>query len=339
VFFQWIQCSAIWIAGCIVQLARGSPQFEPFAMIGGMLWCTGNITVVSIVKMIGLSLGILVWGTVNLIAGWASGTFGLFGLHKESVPHPTLNYIGVAFAVCAVIVMIGIKTETKSKVDDPSAPSSSASSGGKQSIVSSIGGGSLLTNAETVPLLVNPVSDYEQQLHKSPQSSQDDSWVEKLSMQQRRVFGIVLAVLSGVLYGVNFDPPQYIMDHNPDKSQNGLDYVFSHFSGIYVMSTFYLILYCIIRRNRPSVFPSAILPGFVCGFLWAVAQISWFFANNALSLVVSFPIISTGPGIVASLWGIFAFREISGVKNYLVLAAAIGLTVVSSVLTSLSALK
>jgi len=45
--------------------------------------------------------------------------------------------------------------------------------------------------------LINPVSDYEQQLNSpSSVSSADDSWVEKLSMPQRRFCGILLAVLS-----------------------------------------------------------------------------------------------------------------------------------------------
>lgn len=31
--------------------------------------------------------------------GWASGTFGLFGLKVQTVPHPILNYIGVVVAI------------------------------------------------------------------------------------------------------------------------------------------------------------------------------------------------------------------------------------------------
>ena len=45
--------------------------------------------------------------------------------------------------------------------------------------------------------------------------------------------------------------------------------------------------------------------------MWAVADISWFIANSELNLVVAFPIIATGPGLVASLWGIFVFKVIS----------------------------
>ena len=33
----------------------------------------GNVCVVPIIKTIGLGLGICVWGTFNLLSGWASG--------------------------------------------------------------------------------------------------------------------------------------------------------------------------------------------------------------------------------------------------------------------------
>jgi hypothetical protein len=30
--------SAVLLEGCVVQLWRGSPKFEPFAMLGGVIW-------------------------------------------------------------------------------------------------------------------------------------------------------------------------------------------------------------------------------------------------------------------------------------------------------------
>jgi len=45
-------------------------------------------------------MGILIWGVVNCVTGWASGRFGLFGI-KASIPaNPILNYIGL----CLVII-------------------------------------------------------------------------------------------------------------------------------------------------------------------------------------------------------------------------------------------
>uniref|UniRef100_A0A1X7SPC5 Uncharacterized protein n=1 Tax=Amphimedon queenslandica TaxID=400682 RepID=A0A1X7SPC5_AMPQE len=40
----------------------------------------------------------------------------------------------------------------------------------------------------------------------------------------------------------------------------------------------------------------------------------WFVANENLSLAVSFPIITAGPGFISSAWGILLYREIKCVK-------------------------
>ena len=53
---------------------------------------------------------------------------------------------------------------------------------------------------------------------------------------RQRLSGILLAVLSGVLYGNNFTPPNLLLNTGQGPS-NALDYVFSHFCGIYFAST------------------------------------------------------------------------------------------------------
>ncbi len=73
-----------------------------------------------------------------------------------------------------------------------------------------------------------------------------------------------------------------------------MDYVFSHFCGIFLGSTFYFAVYCLLKRNKPSVYPQIVIPGIISGVLWAIAQTCFFVANQELSMVVSFPIISTG---------------------------------------------
>jgi len=98
-FFQWVFCSAVFFCGFIVYVTREFPPFEPLAILGGFLWCTGNILSVPIIKCIGLSLGMLIWGIFNLVMGWASGTFGLFGLAKETVQVEWLNYLGGVLAL------------------------------------------------------------------------------------------------------------------------------------------------------------------------------------------------------------------------------------------------
>ena len=59
----------------------------------------GNLCAVPVIKTIGLGKGILIWGTFNLISGWASGRFGWFGMKARPPPNVGLNYGGVALAV------------------------------------------------------------------------------------------------------------------------------------------------------------------------------------------------------------------------------------------------
>jgi glucose uptake protein GlcU len=292
-FFQWVMCAAIWIFGLIINAYQGFPAFVPLAMLGGFLWCTGNVMVVTIVKCIGLALGICLWGISNLIMGWFSGTFGLFGLRKQEVPNPAFNYVGFVFAVLSIVLYLFIKPEEK-KVDE-----------------------------EEQKLIVN-----------ENKVQEEGSWVDKLNPFHKRILGVTLALISGIFYGTNFDPPQYVQDHG--GSQNGLDYVFSHFTGIFITSTTYFLIYCILKKNRPSLYPQIVLPSFLSGVMWAVAQSSWFIANSNLDMVVAFPIISTGPSIVASIWGIFVFREIRGGRNFIILLLAFLCTIFGAIMISLS---
>eukprot|EP01121_Diplochlamys_sp_Union-15-3_P009670 TRINITY_DN263_c0_g1_i3.p1 TRINITY_DN263_c0_g1~~TRINITY_DN263_c0_g1_i3.p1 ORF type:complete len:357 (-),score=56.49 TRINITY_DN263_c0_g1_i3:31-1017(-) len=296
VFFQWILCSAIWVCGFIVNFIRGFPPFEPLALLGGVFWCSGNMLTVPIIKLIGLSLGLLLWGMANLCMGWLSGTLGLFGLKRETVKNPTLNYVGFVIAVISTFIYFFVKPSTSEKEQE---------NGG-------------------------------QPINAATEAMEDEGAKSALSPIQRRVLGFVLSIVAGVFYGVNFDPVQYIMDHHPEKSQDGLDYVFSHFCGIYLASTFYFIVYCILKGNKPIIFNDTAFPAFISGLLWAVADISWFVANSNLKLVVAFPIITTGPGVVAALWGIFVFDEIKGFKNYVILVSAFVVTIVAVVMIALS---
>uniref|UniRef100_A0A8C1KBQ7 Transmembrane protein 144a n=1 Tax=Cyprinus carpio TaxID=7962 RepID=A0A8C1KBQ7_CYPCA len=274
-FFQWILCAAIWTVSLVVNIILHSPKFWPLVMLGGAIWATGNITVVPIVKTIGLGLGLLIWASFNLLLGWASSRFGWFGIGAESVSKPVLNSCGAV-------------------------------------------------NSESVV-------------------ATDDSWVDALTPRTKRLVGSFLAVVAGLLYGTSFVPVLYIKNHasDPDSQYSGasqfdLDYVFAQYSGIFLTSTVYFVLYCAIKKNKPQVFPKAVLPGFLSGIMWGVATCCWFLANNYLSAVVSFPIITTVPGLIAALWGVVVFKEVKGWRNYIVLIVAFCLVLSGALLTAFS---
>ena len=70
-------------------------------MVGGVLWTIGNLTAIPIIQRISLGLGVLIWGTINCVVGWATSRYGLFGLQKVVPNSEIANYIGV------LMVLIG----------------------------------------------------------------------------------------------------------------------------------------------------------------------------------------------------------------------------------------
>ncbi len=403
-FFQWVLCCAIWCVGLVVYAIRGFPTFQPLAMLGGAIWATGNIMSVPIIKILGLSLGLLIWGQSNMLIGWATGYFGLFGIKSQAdqTHNKPLNFIGVALAVVALSLYIFIKPPSAADSDD------SDSDGGdrvpselpgarnkatdrllqhakKQDYASmSSATPRLLGNQTYRPVDVEAVpsglSAVDQGLMRGSIPSDDrgvaassasvyasrggglttneedlSNPIDRMSASNKRLLGIGMSVVSGLLYGSNFTPPQYVHDRGPDcfrlpdntispvmlnkpgcGDQQMLDYVFPHFTGIFLASTFYFLCYCALMKNRPRVYPEAILPAFVSGVMWATAESCWFVANSVLGFATAFPIITSGPGFVASMWGVCLFAEVKGKRNFLVLGAALIFTVSSGVCISLS---
>uniref|UniRef100_A0A8C7KYN2 Transmembrane protein 144 n=1 Tax=Oncorhynchus kisutch TaxID=8019 RepID=A0A8C7KYN2_ONCKI len=255
-FFQWVLCAAVWSVSLVVNIILGSPTFWPLAMLGGAIWATGNITVVPIVKTIGLGLGLLIWASFNLLIGWASSRFGWFGIDAEEVSNPTLNYCGAGCCLLSAVIFFFVKSDVHSQSSRPE---------------------------EEEPLLIDGCVN-----------------ADGGTPRTKRLVGSLLAVAAGLLYGTSFVPVLYIKNHAAHHdshftgaSQFDLDYVLPSFSGIFLTSTVYFLIYCAAMKNTPRVYPRAILPGFVSGVMWGIATCCWFLANTYLSAVVSFPIITT----------------------------------------------
>ncbi|KAK6041104.1 hypothetical protein COOONC_21392 [Cooperia oncophora] len=91
-----------------------------------------------------------------------------------------------------------------------------------------------------------------------------------------------------------------------------------------------------IMRGHPVIQPVIVLPSLLAGFLWGIAQTSFFIANQHLSQAVTFPIITMLPGCIVAAWSIFYFHEIKGSRNFKILAVAMLVTLPGTVMVGLS---
>ena len=70
--------------------------------------------------------------------------------------------------------------------------------------------------------------------------------------------------------------------------------------------------------------------------MWGCGNSLFFLANNALTQAVTFPIASSGPCAISALWGIFLYKEIKGMRNFLILGLGYLFTVAGSILCGVS---
>jgi len=309
-FFQMILCLGIWTVGFVVNCIRGFPQFYALPLLGGFFWSLGNMSVVPIIKTIGIGLGMIVWNGVGLVVGWATARYGLFGINKEIPSNLTLNYCGVMLSLSSTIVYFFVKSEPNKKVT----PSNS-----NQSI-------SIINEDQ----IANELADH-------PNSENENKgFFESLNPKVAKIIGFGLAVFSGFMYGESNTPILYVKSNYEGASKNNMDYLFSYYTGIFISSVVYLIIYSIYKRNKPDIYPKIILPGLSSGIMWGCANICFFLATNALTQAISYPISTTGPSIVASIWGIFLYKEIRGKKNFIFFIAGSILALIGYVLCGLS---
>lgn len=332
IFFQFIMCNAIFITAIPVLIVQKFPEMHGLALLGGFLWCTGNILCPIVIRCIGMGLGLLVWGCISMIMGWASGRFGLFGLHKQVIANPDLNTIGMVLAIIGLLVFLQVQTNDTS-VDNMA----------KDGDVTS----PLVLTGDDEDQGVHLVADStlfadkknRRNVQKVDEADGDSNGLP-FSDSTKRVAGLVLAAVAGIFFGCSFDPSQYVIDHKYDGNDNSLNYVFAHYTGILITSWFYTIAYCLYKgyhNQRPYINADILLPGTLSGLMWGIAQCAWFYANGQLGFAVTFPIISCGPGFVGSLWGIFLFKEITGFRNLGLLGLAALITVPALIVVGLSA--
>lgn len=163
----------------------------------------------------------------------------------------TLNYIGVALSLASAFFYVFVKSDTSHK---PSSSEQARIDANESTNTSEIG-----------------VQSDEENLIETETNQTSEDFFDRLGTGKKRVIGISLAVLSGIMYGECFTPVIYTAEL--DKNKNYIDYLFSFYTGILITSIFYFVLYSAIKKNQPVINPRLVLPGMVSGWMWGIANV------------------------------------------------------------------
>ena len=342
-FFQFNMVVGVFVTGMAYTYAvRGAPPLQPIAMLGGAMWACGNAATPFIIQSIGMGLGLSIWGSANMLTGWSSAHFGILGVSKETVPHQPLNIAGALVAVLAILIYAQVKNKEppppaeiagwrkarKSYEDVLLAPSDEAAESGS--------GGSKVVGVAVAVIAgilfgacFNPCQYA----------------IDQAALNHCNPIGEQAECLSAHFGSDDRTYCSWDGSADPGKQCGGMpgpDLAFSQFCGILFASFAIMAAYGTYQQfivGDGPIFINAplVVPAFLSGAIWACAQIGWFVASDNLSMVVSFPIITTIPAIIGNLWGYFVFDELAtDTKNVVTLCLGICCSIAAGVLIALS---
>ncbi|VDO03669.1 unnamed protein product [Rodentolepis nana] len=365
--FQWLMSTSLGFCLFAIHVCFGSQRIWSLTLLSGILWSTGdlfarvlklqmlsNLAVVPIIQRLGMGVGMLIWSMANLLMGWASSRFGWFGIKPEEPKNSTLNIIGVVFASLSVVVYAFITPFSTRQGPQNTSPINSddivVSPESEASVTESTGDADPLLQVQVSPIQRFWKSKIGQRRNlDSPSvvlrahiilSQANAGKLFTSSFNANRLFtsffvqfcrGVLLSILSGLLYGLVFVPIIYVQENYAMSSKRGIDYAASLGLGAFLASTTYLVLYFLILRLKdqitaffsgseesPSTEPNVgttpfnvlFLPAMLAGALCAIGQACWLVANEALQAAITFPIAATLPGALATLLGTVFYREV-----------------------------
>jgi glucose uptake protein GlcU len=343
---QWLMSVAILAIGYAAMFFSFKVVFVWEGIIGGMLWAVGNALVMPAIALVGLGPAFLLWSSGNLLGGWSVGHFGLFGIQKDSVTLLWLNLIGLFISLVSMVLFVCIKPSLKNETAELNVPSEE---GEKVSLRVVTEEESTQDGSEDSDVVSSPSGEVHSRLHV---------WDAVI----RRIVGTVVALCIGLIYSVTFVP--FMRWQQAQTTPPGpLDFIFTHYSGIFIMSSLLFGIYVFVwpwirllyqqyrvwvgyrekntvffTPDRPSLVleaigtasvavhvPSAIVgPALLSGLLWGIANAGFMIATSSLGFTVGYPLGVIMPSFVNSFWAVFVFHEIRGARNLLALASALG---------------
>ena len=124
IFFTFAMSLGILVVGLLMGFMQNEPlHFEPLAAVGGVIFTLGNLLCPLVIQLIGLGLGLTMWDLSNMLMGWLTGHFGLFGVDPEISHKPLFNYSGLALACLSLVFMyLAARFDTTPKEADVEAP-------------------------------------------------------------------------------------------------------------------------------------------------------------------------------------------------------------------------
>lgn len=303
--FQWFMSCGIMLGGIILELVgilwldwpSSDPQILLHGVYCGMIWGFANFLVIPLLELTGLALGFTLYHIINLITGYATSRFGLFGMKQDIGEIPLLRDFGVLVLVVSFIAMCFVAPENESE--------------------------DVLRNADAIAdSIFTEKFAVVDRSYSSDRKTYLSIWIPEL--KTRRIVGIILSLFAGVATGLNTMPYDLWKHNTPEGSRmDDVQFVFSQCLGVFLMSSLlYWIQATYATVKGKLVHHVPIRPAVIGGILWVLGDLCMLYAISGIGYSAGYTFGAVGPTLVASAISFFIYKEIKSRKQRLYFSVA-----------------
>lgn len=178
-----------------------------------------------------------------------------FGVKKEVPDLIFLEFLGVGLCLIALFLFLFVHPEdSELKLKKKKSKSQSPLLAESNQII----------NYDSIDALGREEEE-EDKNEESHNDDEENNIYDRINPRVKRILGVIFAVSCGLAAAFSYTPILYIQNNYPGASQDQNDYALAYNTGILFGSLLFFVVYCIINKNKPKVYPNAILPTFISG--------------------------------------------------------------------------
>jgi glucose uptake protein GlcU len=308
--FQWLMACGIMLGGVLLETVgllwlnwpSTDPQVNLYGVACGCIWGFANSLVIPLLHLTGLALGFTLYHIINLVTGYTTSRFGLFGMKQDSGSIPLLRDFGVFVLIISFVALCFVEPENEKKENSK-----------KEDSELTLDGFCVDESGAMTP----PFNKREKEYFSI--------WID--NPRTRRLVGIALSVFAGIATGLNTMPFD-LWQHNTEEGarMSGIQFVFSQCIGVFLISSLlYWLQASYASFKGKLVHHVPIRPALIGGLLWVLGDITMLYAIQGVGYAAGYTMGAVGPTLVASCISCFIYKEINDKKQRIYFATAFGL--------------
>ena len=134
----------------------------------------------------------------------------------------------------------------------------------------------LAGNDEKSPLIQNKhssINNEGEEIEKEIKTKSDpkiDRLIKRMHPDIKKMVGLISASIQGFFYGIMYSPILYLIKNYENANKNMMNYSFPLSVGIFASSLLFLIIYSILMKGEPNIYPESLFP---CMCLTGISKI------------------------------------------------------------------